>query len=408
MVIEIKVPALGESITEVTLASWMVAEGDYVEMDQSICELESDKATMEMPAEKAGTITFKAEEGSDLEIGDLLCTIDTSAAAPAGGASEEKAAAPKEEAKEQPAAVQAPAKAPASEKKVEHASPAAAKILRENDLTNKDANGTGKDGRITKEDAVKAVSNKGAASNGTATPATPAGDRTKTTQKMSRLRRTIASHLVNAKNNTAMLTTFNEVDLTEVKATRAKYKESFKEKYGVSLGFMSFFMKSCALGLMEMPQVNGQIDGDNMILHNYVDMSVAVSTPRGLVTPVLRNVEKLSLHEIEKGVKALALKGRDGKLKLEDMEGGTFTVSNGGVFGSLQSTPIINAPQSAILGMHKIQDRAMVVNGEVVVRPMMYLALSYDHRIIDGKEAVTFLVKVKEYLEDPIRLMLNI
>jgi len=407
MVIEIKVPALGESITEVTLSTWMVAEGDYVEMDQSICELESDKATMEMPAEKAGVITFVAEEGSDLEIGDLLCKIDTAAAAPAGGASEEKEAAPKEEA----AVTEKAASKESSGKTVDHASPAAAKILRENDLTSKDANGGGKDGRVTKEDALKAVSNKASkpatASNGAA-PVAPVGDRSITVEKMSRLRRTIAGHLVNAKNSTAMLTTFNEVDLTEVNATRAKYKDSFREKYGVGLGFMSFFMKACAIGLIDMPRVNGQIEGDNMILHNYVDISVAVSTPRGLVTPVVRNVHTLSLQEIGAAVKDVAIKGRDGKLKLEDMEGGTFTVSNGGTFGSLQSTPIINAPQSAILGMHKIQDRAMVVNGEVVVRPMMYLALSYDHRIIDGKEAVTFLVKVKELLEDPIRLMLNI
>ncbi len=407
MVIEIKVPALGESITEVTLSSWLITEGEYVEMDQSICELESDKATMEMPAEKAGTVTFVAEEGSDLEIGDLLCKIDTSAAPPAGGKEEKTEDAPAAKEKVEAAA-------PVSNKTVEHASPAASKILRENNLSVKDANGTGKDGRITKEDAVKAAASaksKGSAPAKTATTESsvaPAGGRTHRVEKMSRLRRTIASHLVNAKNNTAMLTTFNEVDLTEVKAVRAKYKESFREKYGVGLGFMSFFMKSCALALMEMPQVNGQIDGDNMILHDYVDMSVAVSTPRGLVTPVLRNVETLSLQAIEAGVKELAIKGRDGKLKLEDMDGGTFTVSNGGVFGSLQSTPIINAPQSAILGMHKIQDRPMAINGEVKIRPMMYLALSYDHRIIDGKEAVTFLVKVKEYLEDPIRLMLNI
>lgn len=406
MVIEIKVPALGESITEVTLSAWMVAEGDYVEMDQNICELESDKATMEMPAEKAGVISFVAKEGSDLEIGDLLCKIDTAAAPPAGAAKEEKAEAPKEE----PAAVEAKSGSDSAGAKVDHASPAAAKILRENNLTSKDANGSGKDGRITKEDALKAAKNKTTkpANAPSSVPAALSGDRAKTVQKMSRLRRTIASHLVNAKNGTAMLTTFNEVDLTEIMATRAKYKDTFREKYGVGLGFMSFFMKACALGLMEMPQVNGQIEGDNMILHNYVDISVAVSTPRGLVTPVVRDVQTLNLAQIGAAVKDVAVKGRDGKLKLEDMEGGTFTVSNGGTFGSLQSTPIINAPQSAILGMHKIQDRPMVVNGEIVVRPMMYVALSYDHRIIDGKEAVTFLVKVKEYLEDPIRLMLNL
>lgn len=413
MVIEIKVPAVGESVTEVTLAAWLVEEGDYVEMDQSICELESDKASMEFPAEKAGTVKYVAAEGDDLAIGAVICTIDTSASGgnskPAAKEKEAVAAPVKEEAKK--------AAPPAKESAASgHPSPAAGKILRENGVDPAGVNGTGKDGRITKEDAQKAVSNKTAtpppakkAATPTATP-TPvvAGSRNIRREKMSRLRRTIASHLVNAKNNTAMLTTFNEVDMTGILELRKQYKESYKERYGVSLGFMGFFMKACATALMEMPAVNGQLDEKEIIYHDFVDISVAVSTPRGLVTPAVRNVETMDLFEIERAVKGVAIKGRDNNLTMDDLEGGTFTVSNGGVFGSLNSTPIINAPQSAILGMHKIQERAMVVNGEVVVLPMMYLALSYDHRIIDGKEAVTFLVRVKDLLEDPIRLMLKI
>lgn len=412
MVIEIKVPAVGESVTEVTLAAWMVEEGDYVEMDQPICELESDKASMEFPAEKAGTVKYVAAEGDDLAIGAVICTIDTSASeGDTKPAAKEKAtvAAPVEEVKK--------AAPPAKDSSASgHPSPAAGKILREKGVDPASVNGTGKGGRITKEDAQKAVSNK------TATPppakkaappaATPApvmgGSRNVRREKMSRLRRTIANHLVNAKNNTAMLTTFNEVDMTGILELRKQYKESYKERYGVSLGFMGFFMKACATALMEMPAVNGQLDGKEIIYHDFVDISVAVSTPRGLVTPAVRNVEVMDLFEIERAVKSVAIKGRDNNLTMDDLEGGTFTVSNGGVFGSLNSTPIINAPQSAILGMHKIQERAMVVNGEVVVLPMMYLALSYDHRIIDGKEAVTFLVRVKDLLEDPVRLMLKI
>ncbi len=412
MTIDIKVPTVGESVTEVTLASWMVEEGDYVEMDQSICELESDKATMEFPAEKGGIITFVASEGDDLKIGDLICKIDTSASKPAG-ATKVEAAPAKEETQESPKPeVKQAVKIDASSSNYAsgHPSPSAGKILRENKVDPASVNGSGKDGRITKEDAQKAVSN-GATSvkSPPAQTAKPAsGNRGVSRKKMSRLRRTIAAHLVNAKNNTAMLTTFNEVDMTGILELRALYKEKHKEKYGVSLGFMGFFMKACSIALMEMPDVNGQLDGNEIIYHDFVDMSVAVSTPRGLVTPVLRNVETLDLFEIEKGVKALAIKGRDNELSLDDMDGGTFTISNGGVFGSLNSTPIINAPQSAILGMHKIQERPMVINGEIKARPMMYLALSYDHRIIDGKGAVTFLVRVKDLLEDPIRMMIKI
>ena len=409
-----KIPAVGESVTEVTLASWLVEEGDYVEMDQSICELESDKASMELPAEKAGTIKFVAGEGDDLEIGAVICTIDT--AASGGSSKPAKKEEPVAVEAEQPAEKQATTETPQAKKGAAsgHPSPAAGKILRENGVDAASVNGTGKGGRITKEDAQKAVSNKKAAppakkeASPAATLSPVAGSRNIRREKMSRLRRTIASHLVNAKNGTAMLTTFNEVDMTGILELRKQYKESYKERYGVSLGFMGFFMKACATALMEMPSVNGQIDGKEVIYHDFVDISVAVSTPRGLVTPAVRNVETLELFEIEKAVKGVAIKGRDNKLTLDDLQGGTFTVSNGGVFGSLNSTPIINAPQSAILGMHKIQERAMVVDGEIKVLPMMYLALSYDHRIIDGKEAVTFLVRVKDLLEDPIRLMLKI
>lgn len=412
MILEIKVPNIGESITEVTLASWLIEDGEYVEMDQSICELESDKATLELPAEKAGVVKFVASVDDDLAIGDMVCTIDTSAAAPA------KSAAPKEEAaavtpppaKESAQKPAAPAPATAE---VESLSPVAAAMIKEHGLKASDIVGTGPNGRIVKEDVSRVLSAKGSSNGKSAAPApvqaAPVpGQRGVRREKMSRLRRTIAAHLVNAKNNTAMLTTFNEVDLTEIKAVRAKYKESFKEKHQIGLGFMGFFTKACTIALQEFPAVNAQLDGEEIVFHDFVDISIAVSTPKGLVTPVLRNVETLDLSQIEKGIKALALKGRDGKIGLADLEGGTFTISNGGVFGSLQSTPIINAPQTAILGMHAIKDRPMAMNGEVVIRPMMYLALSYDHRVIDGKGAVSFLVKVKELLEDPIRLILDL
>jgi len=414
MTIEIKVPTVGESINEVILASWLVSDGDYVEMDQMLCELESDKATFEVPAEKAGNIKIIAEVDTELEIGAVLCSIDTSATPAQNATTEKKAEAP-----EMAEAETSTTAATTTSAKESYASgtpsPAAAKILTENEVSTEKIDGTGKDGRITKADALGAVANKPAtpkpqATNKPADTTAPAANfsRSTRTQRMSSLRKTISKHLLNAKNSTAMLTTFNEVDLTEIKALRAKYKESFKEKYGVSLGFMGFFMKACATALMEAPGVNAQIDEGNILYHDYADISIAVSTPKGLVVPKVQNVESLNLHEIEIKVKQLALKGRDNKLTMEEMTGGTFTVSNGGVFGSLQSTPIINAPQSAILGMHKIQDRPMAINGEVVIRPMMYLAMSYDHRIIDGKEAVTFLVRIKELLEDPIRLMLSV
>ncbi|MBK8443816.1 MAG: 2-oxoglutarate dehydrogenase complex dihydrolipoyllysine-residue succinyltransferase [Sphingobacteriales bacterium] len=407
MIIEVKVPSVGESVNEVTLASWLVKDGDMVQIDQSLCELESDKASMELPAEKAGKIKIIAATGSDLGIGALLATIDTAAASAAASPKADSPAAPPPTAPAPPPAVSG-----GSNYAGGHPSPAAAKLIAENQVTV--VQGTGKDGRITKEDAQKAIEQKNNTpapppADSKATPPPAANDnRAVRREKMSRLRRTIAAHLVEAKNTTAMLTTFNEVDLTEIMAVRAKYKDIFKEKHQVGLGFMSFFTKACCVALLEFPPVNAQINGDDIVYHDFVDISVAVSTPRGLVTPVVRNAHAMNLEQIEKAIGELAVRGRDNKLGLDDMEGGTFTISNGGVFGSLLSTPIINAPQTAILGMHKIQDRPMVINGEIKVRPMMYLALSYDHRIIDGKEAVSFLVRVKELLEDPIRLMLGV
>lgn len=418
MIIEIKVPAIGESVTEVTLSAWLVKEGDYVLMDQPICELESDKATMELPAEKSGKIHLIATKDSDLKIGELLCTLDTSATAE-NSVTPATPIAPKQEMAAEKGKTDANPKVEnttAPTYSTSHPSPAADKILREKGIPANEVKATGVDGRITKEDALKASktepavnpnSSKEVASSSTGLTNSAGNNRNTRREKMSRLRRTIAAHLVHAKNDTAMLTTFNEVDLTEIMAIRAKFKDSFKEKHGVGLGFMSFFAKACSQALIEIPAVNAKLDMEDIVYHDFVDMSVAVSTPRGLVTPIIRNVETMNLIQLEKAVMELAVKGRDNKLTMDDLDGGTFTISNGGVFGSLLSTPIINAPQTAILGMHKIQERAMVINGEIKARPMMYLALSYDHRIIDGKEAVTFLVRVKELLEDPIRMMVG-
>jgi 2-oxoglutarate dehydrogenase E2 component (dihydrolipoamide succinyltransferase) len=419
-IVEMRVPNVGESITEVTLSKWLKADGEYVELDEPICEFESDKATLEFPAEAAGKLIHVAKEDDDLEIGALVAKIDTSVAKADGGEApkEEKPATPETPAKEAPA--QAAEKAqPASGYAAGHPSPAAAKILAENDIKPADVTGTGKDGRITKEDALKAVENKAAAPAKeekkeapaeTAAPAPAAGSfsRNSTRKKLSRMRRTIAKRLVSAKNSTAMLTTFNEVDLTEVMKMRKKYQERFVEKYGIKLGFMSIFAKACAKVLMEMPEVNAMIDGDDIIYHDYVDISIAISTPNGLVVPPVHNVESLNFAQVEYKIKELAEKARSGTLSLEEMSGGTFTITNGGVFGSLVSTPILNEPQSAILGMHTIQQRPVAVNGEVQIRPMMYLALSYDHRVIDGSSSVTFLVKVKQLLEDPMSLLLDL
>lgn len=403
---EVKVPSVAESITEVTLSRFLVAEGDYVELDQPLCELETDKASQEIPSPVAGTVKFVASEGDDLKVGAVICTVDESAAKPEGAAKKE---APKEEAKkttevkkEEPKKEAAPAK---EEKKETYASgtpsPAAKKILDESGVKNTDVKGTGVAGRVTKEDAINAVRNKANL------PQKEAFSRNERREKMSRLRKTISERLVYSKNSTAMLTTFNEVDMTAINAIRAKYGDTFKKKNEVSLGMMSFFTKAVTLALEKFPAVNASIEENEIIYHDYSDISIAVSTPKGLVVPVIRNAESLTLAQIEKKVKELALKGRDGGLTMDDMTGGTFTISNGGVFGSLMSTPIINPPQTAILGMHKVQDRPMAIDGQVVIRPMMYVALSYDHRIIDGKESVSFLVAVKDFLENPHKMLLG-
>ncbi len=412
-IIEMKVPVIGESISEVTLSQWLKSDGDYVNIDEPICEFESDKATLEFPAEAAGKLTFVAAEGDDLEIGALVAKIDTSVAAPTGGTTP-KTEAPKQVAVEEKEDKKEEVKEAATTTYASgHPSPAASKILAEKGIDASSVKGTGKDGRILKEDAQKAVQNK------LSSPAAPAkakegtivstsGERTRTRKKMSRMRRTIAKRLVAAKNGTAMLTTFNEVDLTNIMAMRKKYQERFVEKNGIKLGFMSLFSKACAKVLMEMPDVNAQLDGNEVIYHDYVDISIAISTPTGLVVPPIHNVETMKFHEIELRIKELAVKAREGKLSLDEMTGGTFTITNGGVFGSMMSTPILNGPQSAILGMHTIQQRPMAVDGEVKIRPMMYLALSYDHRVIDGSTSVTFLVKVKNLLEDPMELLLDL
>ncbi len=400
-----KVPVIGESISEVTLSSWLKGNGDYVALDEPICEFESDKATLEFPAEAAGKLIYAAEEGDDLEIGALVAKIDTSVAAPKPKASEESTPAVKVEV---PAAASRPANTSYA---TGHPSPAAAKIMAEKNVDPAGITGTGKDGRITKEDAVKA-SPKASSSASAAAPqsasAVASFSRNTSREKMSRMRRTIATRLVAAKNEGAMLTTFNEVDLTNVMALRKQYQEKFVEKYGVKLGFMSLFAKACAQVLMEMPQVNATLDGNELIYHDYVDISIAISTDTGLVVPPVHNVESLGYHDVENKIKVLAGKARDGKLTLDEMKGGTFTITNGGIFGSMMSTPILNQPQSAILGMHTIKQRPIAVDGEVKIRPMMYLALSYDHRVIDGSSSVKFLVKVIELLEDPMRLMMGL
>lgn len=403
--LEVKIPPVGESISEVTISNWLVKNGDYVKQDQVLCEMESDKATFELNAEQAGTITIIIEAGNDAAIGDVVCKIDTSAEAPAEAAP--KAEAPKEEPKKEEPKKEAPkAEAPAAADSYAkgHAGPAAAKLASENGVNLSKVQGTAKGGRITKADVLAALES-GAANVGDLSLTGNGGSREQKKEKMSNLRKTIAKRLLAAKNQTAMLTTFNEVDMGPIMELRAQYKEKFKETHGVNLGFMSFFTKACAIALLEFPAVNGIIEDESILYHDYVDMGVAVSTPKGLVVPVIRNAESLTMAGIEKAVVEVATKARDGKLTLEEMTGGTFTITNGGVFGSLMSTPILNSPQSAILGMHKIQDRPMAVNGKVEIRPMMYLALSYDHRIIDGKESVSFLVRVKHLLENPNQLL---
>jgi len=394
MILEMRVPSPGESITEVEIAEWLVADGDYVEKDQAIAEVDSDKATLELPAEVSGVISLKAEEGDAVAVGEVVCLIDTSAIAPEGG-SAKKEDTPKVEEKK----VEAPKAATESKTYATGTpSPAAKKILDEKGMAATDIKGSGRDGRITKEDAVNAVPSMG----------TPTGGARSTgRKKMSMLRRKVAERLVEAKNTTAMLTTFNEVDMQPIFNLRSEYKEAFKAKHGVGLGFMSFFSKAVVRALELYPDVNSMIDGKEMITYDYCDISIAVSGPKGLMVPVMRNAETLTFRGIEAEIKRLAIRARDGQITVDDMTGGTFTISNGGVFGSMMSTPIINPPQSGILGMHNIISRPVVVDGEIVARPMMYLALSYDHRIIDGKESVGFLVAIKEALENPIELLMD-
>jgi len=403
--VEIKVPTVGESISEVTLLKWVKNDGDYVDRDEVIAELESEKATFEVNAEKAGVLKTHAKEGDTLKIGDQLAAIDETAAKPTNGKPQPTAEKPQPEKKE---TVQKPEQATASSQAPVpgvsndvKATPVAAAIIAEKKVDPKSIQPSGFNGRIMKQDVMQALSHPGKYVSG------ELFSRNERREKMSQLRKTIARRLVESKNSTAMLTTFNEADMSAIMEIRSKFKDKFKETHGVGLGFMSFFAKACCIALQEWPAVNGYIDGDQLVYHDYCDISIAVSTPRGLTVPVIRNVESLSMAEIEKKVIELANKARDNKLSMEELQGGTFTITNGGVFGSLMSTPIINLPQSAILGMHKIQERPMAINGQVVVKPMMYLALSYDHRIIDGRESVSFLVRVKELLENPQQLLIG-
>ncbi len=393
MILEMKVPSPGESITEVEIATWLVEDGDYVEKDQPIAEVDSDKATLELPAEESGIITLKAEEGDAVEVGAVLCLIDTDAEKPADAGStstsDEKQAIQK-------------TTAPNIESKESYAtgttSPASKKILAEKGIDANTLKGTGRDGRITKDDAIKAVPSMGTSNN---------GDRSSERSKLSMLRRKVAQRLVSVKNETAMLTTFNEVDMKAIFDLRKEFKEDFKSKHGVGLGFMSFFTLAVVRALKMYPDVNSMMDGDYKVSHDFQDISIAVSGPKGLMVPVIRNAQNLTFRGVESEVKRLAIKARDGQITVDEMTGGTFTITNGGVFGSMLSTPIINPPQSAILGMHNIVERPVAVKGEVLIRPIMYLALSYDHRIIDGRESVGFLVAIKEALENPIELLMN-
>jgi 2-oxoglutarate dehydrogenase E2 component (dihydrolipoamide succinyltransferase) len=406
-IIELKVPSPGESITEVIIARWIKQSGDVVEKDEVLAEIDSDKATLTLNAEEAGKIEILAAEGDTVKVGQVVVKIDTSvqpeAKAAKPDAAPAKAEPKKEESKKESSAVAAPAPAAASYASGTP-SPAAAKMMAENNVKPAQINGTGRDGRITKQDVLNALSN-GFPSAAAAASNSWQGGRDKEKVKMTNLRKTVARRLVAVKNETAMLTTFNEIDMSGIYAIRAKYKDKFKEVHGSNVGFMSFFTKAVTEALYHFPAVNAQIDGEEIIYNKYCDIGIAVSAPKGLMVPVLRNAEQMSLAQIEGGIKELAVKARDGKLTIADMEGGTFTITNGGVFGSMMSTPIINPPQSAILGMHNVVERPVAVNGQVVIRPMMYVALSYDHRIIDGRESVGFLVKVKEMLENPSRML---
>ncbi|HXJ97801.1 MAG TPA: 2-oxoglutarate dehydrogenase complex dihydrolipoyllysine-residue succinyltransferase [Gelidibacter sp.] len=401
MILEMKVPSPGESITEVEIATWLVADGDYVEKDQAIAEVDSDKATLELPAEASGIITLKAEEGDAVAVGQVVCLIDTAAEKPAGSdsGSSETPAADAKKIEQEPSNDKKETPSPAATTYASGtASPAAKKVLAEKNMSASDIQGTGKDGRITKDDAIKAVPSMG----------TPTGGRRgESRSRLSMLRRKVAERLVSAKNETAMLTTFNEVDMSAIFKIREDYKEAFKNKHGVGLGFMSFFTLAAVKALQEYPAVNSMIDGQEMISYDFCDISIAVSGPKGLMVPVIRNAENLTFRGVENEVKRLAIRARDGQITVDEMTGGTFTISNGGVFGSMLSTPIINPPQSAILGMHNIVERPVAINGQVEIRPIMFLAVSYDHRIIDGRESVGFLVAIKNALENPTELLMD-
>ena len=392
MILEMKVPSPGESITEVEIAQWLVAEGDYIQKDQAIAEVDSDKATLELPAETSGTISLKAEEGDAVTVGSVVCLIDTE------GKPQEGKSSSSLEVEKNPIVNTQPTPIVKSSYATGTASTAAKKIITEKGIDIDSLIGSGRDGRITKDDAVKAAAAMGSAPKG--------ANRGQERQKLSMLRRKVAERLVAVKNETAMLTTFNEANMAPIFALRKEYKELFSEKHGVGLGFMSFFTKAVVRALKIFPDVNSMIDGDYKISYDYCDISVAVSGPKGLMVPVVRSAEKLSFMEIEQEIKRLAIRARDGQITVDDMTGGTFTISNGGVFGSMLSTPIINPPQSGILGMHNIIERPVAVNGKVEIKPMMYLALSYDHRVIDGKESVGFLVAIKEALENPVEILM--
>lgn len=403
--LEMKVPSPGESISEVIIATWLVKDGDYVENGQTIAEVDSDKATLELPAEASGIVTLKAKEGDTVAVGEVVCYIDTDAAKPEGAVVPKK-----EEKKVEPVAAKVES-APKAEKVVATKeagyaagtpSVSAAKIIAENNIPASKVSGTGPGGRITKGDVLSVLAT---GFDSAAIPQRNAGTRDERREKMSNLRKKIAERLVSVKNNTAMLTTFNEVNMKPIMDLRAKHKDAFKEKHGVGIGFMSFFTKAVSEALYEFPAVNARIDGNDIVFHDYTDIGIAVSGPKGLMVPILRNAETMSLADIESNIASLAKKVRDGKITVDEMQGGTFTITNGGVFGSMMSTPIINPPQSAILGMHNIVERPIAENGQVVIRPMMYIALSYDHRIIDGRESVSFLVKVKNMLENPERIL---
>lgn len=412
--IDVIVPSPGESVSEVEIASWLKKDGELVRKDEEICEIDSDKATLAVSAEASGRLQILVQEGQRIAVGDVIARIDTSAAAEAeaGQSAPSPAATPQAA----PDALVAPPQ-PATQSrpepvatrpgpKADVASPAAAKLMAENNLRPSDIQGTGRDGRITKQDVLAALASGFRPAAEAALSASPfAGDRREERKKLSTLRRKISQRLVSVKNETAMLTTFNEVDMTAILELRKKYGEAFKEKHGIGLGFMSFFTRAVTEALAHFPAVNSSIDGEEQIFYHYADIGIAVSTPKGLMVPVIRNAEQLSLADIEKKIKELATKAREGRLSIEEMTGGTFTITNGGVFGSLMSTPILNPPQSGILGMHKVQERPVAINGKVEIRPMMYLAFSYDHRVIDGRESVGFLVKVKEMIENPARIL---